>query len=363
MVRAMKAKGGISKVYHIWDFISGKRLLLLDGSHILFEDTFERHPFSTIRWDERESSWYPIPPVFQWISPQDEINEAREQMRSYRRRFTRKFQAVESSIAEEEIEKFASGPDGSIIFTRQKDAITPIENPAIGATIETSLVIAKDDFNIVSGTSSEARGQADRTTATQAKIIDARSNIRESAEQIDFSDFICSVGRETLLQAQERLTSGMWIKLTADPTINPNPDESKRPVYQAVTSQVIDDGYDFQINIDVANASPTMQQDEKQKFIEFLSIVNNFPQIVMSVTLVREAAYRCGYRNEKVITEMQKAAIMAQMAQSVQAQSQGPGGPSPGGDNANNQAKGVLAQQSPNTAAQVDAQMTQQLGV
>src|SRR6266851_446512 len=317
----------LSKVWHVFDMVEHKRCLYLDNywDEPLWEGDQERLPLVDIRWDFRLEGFYPIPPSFQWLSPQDEINEAREQTRSYRRRFTRKFQAVKNTIDEEEKEKFAAGPDGIIVEVKQTNAITAIDNPEQGPTTENALIIAKDDFNIISGTSAEARGQnADRETATQARIIDTRAQIRESADQIDFSIFLCNIGRELLTVAQEKMSEGIWTKWTDNPSDQPLQDMIvNKPIFRWISAQDISDGYDYEINIDIQNATPQAMQQAQTSFMTFIALVQNYPMLALSPTLIREAAYRVGYRNERVIHQMQQVAIMQQAAQAIQVQQQG----------------------------------------
>jgi hypothetical protein len=367
-LKTLYNSGEISRVWHIWDQISGKRLLLLDDYEMteLWSTDFKRHPFLDLRWDYRIRGFYPLPPVFQWLSPQDEINEAREQVRSYRRRFTRKFQTVKGLIDEEEKEKFASGPDGILIEVKQADAIKAIDNPEIGPTSENALVLAKDDFNIVSGTSAEARGQdSDRETATQAKIIQSRAMIRESAEQMDFSQWLCLIGRELLCQLQERLVDGLWVKYTQNPSPDgqPDPQQIQQPTYKYVTSQEIDDGYDYEIDFDVQNSTPQAMQAAQQSFVNFLSLLGNFPMIMKSPAMIREAAYRVGYKNEQIIKQAQQVAItQAQIeAQQMQQQQQpgqvgSGGGPGPG-----NAAKTQTAQMQTPGTSQINEQLSGQI--
>lgn len=360
------AEGEISKVWHIWDMVEKKRLLLLDGNfEELWSKDSDRLPFRDIRWDERDEGFYPIPPVFQWLSSQDEINEAREQQRSFRRRFTRKFQVVKGQADELEIEKFASGPDGIVITVKEKDAITPIENPELGQTAQNELLIAKDDFNIVSGTSADARGQsADRQTATSAKISAAKAEIRESAEQMDFSEWICLIAREILTCAKENVAGPIWVKHTTNPnelTVLAEV-QSKGPIYKQVLAEQIDDGYDFHINVDVLNQTPAAMQQQEQSFISFLSVVHQFPEIAMSPVLIRKAAMVCGMRDEKVIHQMQQVAALSMAAKASQAAAQqgqtlGQAAQNAGANGGSTQ----VSQMSSPTADQTNTQITQQL--
>ena len=65
--------------------VDKKRLLLLEDADYeeIWSGDCDRVPIKDLRWDESLEGFYPIPPVFQWLSPQDEINEAREQTRSF----------------------------------------------------------------------------------------------------------------------------------------------------------------------------------------------------------------------------------------------------------------------------------------
>lgn len=360
--------GEISKVWNIWDMIEKKRLLLLDTSfETLWEGDMDRIPIKDLRWDLRYQGFYPIPPVFQWLSPQDEINEAREQMRSFRRRFTRKFQAVQDWIDPDEITKFTSGPDGIVVTVKRPDAITPIQNPEIGQTQEQALLIAKDDFYTISGNSSNIQA-SDRQTATASKIVDQKAQIRESAEQMDFSVFLCEIARETLVQAKEYLVEGLWIKYTTSPDEATALQEVQinRPNYQFVTTQEIDDGNDFEVDVDVMNQTPAAMQQQQQAFVTFVSLLHQFPELSMSPVLIRKAALVSGMRDERVIHQMQQVAALA-MASKAAGNASGlptsaPGaGQLPQGENGDNTANSQVQQSASPMAQETQQQLNQQL--
>ena len=367
---SQRASNPVAKVWHIWDLVSNKRKLILDGyadeGFELWSQDFERLPLIDLRWDLRLSGFYPIPPAWYWLSSQDEINEAREQVRSYRRRFTRKFQHLKGQVDQEEMEKFVSGPDGISVEVKQLDAIKAIDNPEIGPTSENALVQAKDDFNLISGTSAEARGQdADRETATAAKIINERSQVRESVDQLDFSEFVSLIGREIIAQAQEKLVEGLWVKYSSNPSEGILQDmQVNKPLFKYIKSQDISDGYDFDVAVDVKNATPAAMQAEQTSFVNFVTFLQQNPMLSMSPTLIRETAYRFGYKNEQVIHQMQQVAVAALAAKAQQQKEQqalqaaGVNLSGPTGGNANNTAKAQMATPGP---AQINNQLTQQL--
>jgi hypothetical protein len=371
------SEGEISKVWHIWDLVEKKRLLLLDDNfEILWEGDCDRLPLYDLRWDLRFEGYYPLPPVFQWLTPQDEINEAREQMRSFRRRFTRKFYYIKGMIDPLELEKFVSGPDGVTVEFKQEGALGEIPSAPINATTEQSLEVAMSDFNTISGTSPEARDQPDRGTATAAKITQQIAQIRDSADQLDFSDWMCLIARGTLVTAKESLVEGLWMKYTTSPDQASALQDIKvtGPAYKYITSQQIDDGYDFDIDVDVMNQTPAAMQAQQQAFITFVSLLQQFPQLAMSPVLIRKAALVSGMRDERVIQQMQQVAIATMAAKAQQAQLQAsaqgqsstsqvaPGGPGgPGGQNGPNVANATVAQQQTPTIQETQNQLQNQL--
>lgn len=344
----MQGDRAVSKVYHIFNNQTMTRCLYLDGNmeEPLWEGEYSHLPLVDIRWDWMCDGFYPVPPCFQWLSAQDEINEAREQVRSYRRRFTRKFGYLEDLVEPNEIEKFTDSNDGACIKMKQKDALFAIDNPELGVTDANALIQAKDDFNTISGTSAEARGQnADRETATQAKLVDQRAQIRESAEQIDFSVFVCNVGREILVQAAENLETSLWVKYTTNPAEQGVGTELQvnSPYYRQISSEDLRDGYDYTIDVDVNNATPQAQAAQEQAFIKFVAYMRQFPELAMSPILIRELAYRVGYRNEQVIHQYQQVAAASMAAKAEQIKQVADVNAGGSGANANNTAQAQMA--------------------
>lgn len=347
-------KGDLLKVWKIWD-LRAKDLILYDQANdvILYEKPFKRLPLFDIRWATDTLGWYPIPPVFNWISPQDEINESRQQMRSYRRRFNRQFQTVRGTVIPEEKDKFMEAKDGALIEVEKQDAITPIADAPLNQVVPQAMIVGKDDLVLVSGTSSESMGNADRITATQSIEISRRFGVRENREKTRVSVWVNKIGREILMTAQEKLISGIWAKATVDPGEGLLGEMNTTPSWQYISSQDLSDGVDYDINVQITSQSPVENQDDKQKFLEFLTLTTQFPSIAMSPMLIREAAYRVGYRNEKVIKEMQNASLLQSMGQMA--------GAIPPGGQGNKIAQENVASQTPPNIEQTRNQIANQV--
>lgn len=357
-------KPGALKVWHIWDNRARLQLLVLDAPCItIFQRKFTRKACFDFRTDKRlkTEGFYPIPPAFNWLSPQDEINEIREQLRSHRRRFTRKYQVVEGRMDDEEIEKFENGPDGAIVKVKVENAITAIQDANLDPATAESIQTSNDDLNHITGTSDAERLVADRMTATQSNQIQGQTSVRQTKSRDRIVEWMQGIGRETLMLAHEKFTIGTWAKLTSPEgeyafgTV-----QIQGPAYKWVSSEDLNDGYDYDINVDVTSLSSASMQEEKQNFLGFTAFVTQYPQVAFSPLLIREAAYRFGYRNEAVIKEMQHQALVMELGrqqqQNAQSQGAGGGGPVQPGNNGQQQ----IAAATPNLQERVQNQIKNQ---
>lgn len=358
-----KWSGDQLKVWHIWDIRSLNRLIILDSPTVtIYQKPYKRLNLFDYRPDRRliTEGFYPIPPSYHWLSPQNEINETREMLRTHRRRFIRKFQALSGAIDDEEKEKFETGPDGAVITVNRENAITPILNADLGSALGEAIQTSSLDFNEISGTSNQDRQVSDRGTATEANFINQRGQIREQKERDLLVQWLAGIGREALMLARDKFTLGIWAKMTS----SEGTDEfmgsvgTNNGALRWVSSEDLSDGVDFKIDVDVTSVSAIAQEDEKKKFFEFLAGMNQFPQIAFSPAMVRELAYRIGYRNEKIIKEAQKMALTMEIGRQLQLE-KAMGGTTPGGGNAGQQ---IQAQQTPPTGDMANNQLVPQNG-
>ena len=351
--------GDVIKIWHLWDINAKKFYLFTPGfNKYLFEAPFTKLPLFPLSYYKRTRGFYPIPPVSQWLSPQDELNAANEQLRVHRRRGARKYFVRKGVIDDQELDKVMNGPDGSWaeVEADPNAVAAPVPLAPLEGSVDKVLIVSKDNFNVVSGTASEQRGVADRTTATQATIIDTRSKIRQSKPQINVANWLCAIARE-IMRLQKHLTLPFWVKLTSEQeTEFLNEIQEPEVSYEEITGEDLE-GDNFDVEIDVTSISPVENDDVKNKFFEFMAVLNNYPQIAMSPTLIREAAERIGYKgNEKVIKEFQNMAILAMLGQ---AQNAAGSAGSAGSELSQRQ----VAKSTPNQLEQITNQLQNQVGL
>lgn len=312
------------KVWTIYDLREKKKFLWAEGAalRISKKTKFKNLPLEDIRFKRRiDGGWYPLPLTFNWISPQNELNEVREANKMHRRRFKRVYQVRPGSLDPDQEELFLYGPDGTVIKT--KSEITAVPNADLGSSATQALIGSKDDFNIISATSSEERGTGDRTTATAAAITNNKAQIRESRERIVVANFLRRIGKLALLLIEENFVNPLHVESSQSQFSGFISEGVQNSQQNKIVNPLTDfnDQQEFKVDIEIESMSPLVNDAEKQKFIEFISILAQFPYFAISPVLVRELAARVGYKNEKVIKEFQQMALI-QMHGMIQQQNQ-----------------------------------------
>jgi hypothetical protein len=226
--------------------------------------------------------------------------------------------------SEEEMDKFLYGPDGTVIKVNRPDAIQAIQDAPLDPVSVNSLGLTYDDFARVSGAADDQRNvpsQASRTTATEAKIVSQSSQIRDSKDSLNVANFMCSIGRNIMRAARE-VKKAFWIEAKI-PNIDGVMMELKTQTtrWKKVTSKMLRDN-DYDVDLTVTSVSPINAQQDKTAFMEFLALITQYEILAFSPALLREAAYRCGYKNAGVLNQFQQMAQLAAIGRMAQLKNQ-----------------------------------------
>lgn len=311
------------KILYIEDFQYGERLVICPdnadaGDRILEIEDFEDTAFSILRYGKRRRGWYPLPPAYNWLDPQDEINDIHQAMRIHRKRFSRKYGVMENSMDPEEKDKFLYGPDGTVITFKRpvNEALQIIQDGPLDTSNDRSLEVSYSDFDRVSGGAANAQPSPDRETATAAGISNQRSAVRESKIVTRVGDFLCDFARVVLRTCGE-VPKSFWIKSKI-------PEGLMQELLRENTKWTKVSGKlfkkeDYDVDIQLSSISPIYQQEDKKTFLEFLAVLSQYEILSISPSLIREAAYRIGYKNSAVLNEFQQMAQLTMIGKINQA--------------------------------------------
>lgn len=362
----------LCKVWKIWDNHEKVKFTFVEGANVIIRtEDFKRLPLFGLRFAKTLNLWYPMPPVYNWISSQDEMNDVRETARQHRKRFIRRYILKKNALEESQKELLVNGPDGTVVETKDDvdpaTVIIPLPNADLGAQHAEMLQVSRVDFDNIAGITPQQRGQSTDGTATETNIINERSNVRDTRDRFIVAKWLCAIGKEILIQAKEKLVENVIVPISmdSDPAKSPIGEfELHRETFMEINTDAFGDE-DMDVDINVSTLSPISNEEDKKKMLEFLAIVTNYPHLNLSPTLIRTVATKVGFNDENFIQESQKMALLnlnATMAQLQLANAQLQAQSMALQNNQNAQAQGEVARNTPNTQDQIRQQMEQQVG-
>jgi hypothetical protein len=328
----LERRHGMVRLWKLWDLREKKRYVLAEGhpKPLLDGTPFTVFPFAVLKFHERLNDFYPLPPVFNWKAPQDEINETREMQRVHRRRFTRRYVFRKGSMDVSELEKLESGEDG--VYAEHLGApgeqpLVPVPDAPLDGAVWNNLAAGKEDFGQVSGITGEQRGVPQSSTATQANIINQNAQIRENAARLRVAEWLADVCRIILETVRAKMALPFLIQRHVDLKSPSAMEELVRVagLWQEITAEDLG-ALDMDVALDLASLSPITQDAQKASWDEMLAKMTN-PEILaliaQSPELLRTTLHLAGIRNEtqiRAIEESLQARFMQQqMAMLAQA--------------------------------------------
>jgi hypothetical protein len=278
-------RGQMVKLWKLWDLRAKKKFVLAEGHPKMLVNgkDFKFLPLSDGKFYELEDQFFPLPPVFNWISPQNEINEIRDMRRNHRRRFVRRY-LREPSFKEPEFAKLETGEDGVCV---EVPSVNPMPIAVVPdadlspQNMQLDLSESKDDLATITGVSGEQRNEPDAPTATQANIVNVNAQVREGSLRLIVADWLADVCRLMLFSMVENMQLPVMAKLEADPFGPIAPDTiEKIGTWKAIKAEDVD-GLDVDVKIDISSLSPQAEQQQLTQWMSFLQVWSNPAQQIL----------------------------------------------------------------------------------
>ena len=320
----------MAKVWKIWDNRTKKKMVWVDGGDkFLVEKTYRRLPFADLKFHERLDQYLPLPVVFNWKSPQDELNETREMQRTHRKRFYRRYTYVDGAIDIEEIEKLETGGDGVYAKSNRDEPLRPVPDAPLDSAILRNIPLTKDDFREISGVGGDQRNVAESETATQAQIMDVRSRVRESWARVQVANWLARIARLMIEEIRDNFTLPMMIRINVDPLAPSAGEQALKTavLWQQIQSEELVSSYD--VSVDIESLSPMSEDAKRQQWTQLLTIFSS-PQLLAALSvsdvIMRKTLGYYGITSEREIQGFKQAIQQLLMMQIAMAQAQSGGG-------------------------------------
>ncbi len=332
----MDQRSGMVKVWTIWDFRAKMKKIFVEGHDKFLQENeaFKFLPLAFLRFFPALDSFYPCPPVSQWIGPQDEINETRDAQRAHRQRFYRRYTMMRNAMDPEELEKLETGGDGVVAISNQPNPLSEVPIGAMGGDVWQHLDASKMDFMAVSGVSGDQRGVAESETATQANIIDKHNTLREGSARARVQTWLAEIARLMLMTLREDMALPFWVKRNVDMAAVEDNQGSEimrvAELWQEIAAEELGTS-DVNVTIDLSTMSPIAQETERNSWNQVMALLTN-PQLCMilgmSPALLKKTLQLYNITSQTEIMEIQTVIqqILLMQVAAQQAAAAGPGG-------------------------------------
>ncbi len=296
----------------------------------------EKDPFVDLRLTLRDDSWYPIPPVSQWIEPQREYCEARSKLATHRKRFNRKYEVYEPGLSDPlELPKLENGDDGTIIRKNQPaPVVTPIQDAPLDQTNIQELAMLRDELTLLSVGPNQRGSGRGVDSATEADIIEQRLRVQEGDWIGLVAEFVKIIARKQDQQVQAHLTRDQAIRVSG-------PQGESWELVRAVDYEQIEGEYEYDINM--GSMIPKLPEIERAQWTAFLTLISSAPQLALSKRLLKNAAEMYYIDDELLIEELYQIAqqMMSGMLPMSGKQGSAPGSPGLPGTSTAGSAAGI----------------------
>lgn len=290
----------------------------------------ENHPFSILIYTPilgPESSPWPKPPVFDWLTPQADYNKARWIIREHAERLLPKEVYDEGTFPDaEEMEKYKTGAVG--ILAKVNDTTKPpaaVQKPPMHDALVRIVPMLQAEWRIITGQTGARLADPSSDTATEAAFAERAGNLRDSRKQDAINDWLSRAGWLMLKLLRKNMTFKMWVKLRGYTNKDIEGWLMRRGVQPAIVreipgvwdlvvnllgqekwDEVSQEDLDFDAEVQVIPGSARARnlEVERKQWIEFLQVLGAAPQIAMSRELLRETADKFETINERMVDEI-----------------------------------------------------------
>jgi hypothetical protein len=319
-------------LYEIWDMESGK-IIVLDSHNMSFgkkvflrEDpipyNMDGYPFELLIFNPDPESLYGISDSMTWYNPTNALNLLNSMHYNHVKRFNRKYGARKGALEPDEMAKFQSPVDGTVVEVNgvQQD-LWAIQDGPISPDLYNLRAVIRDELTFITGVTEQRRGGSDRTkTATEASLIEQQARIRDSDRLYCVSMFVEKVVKK-LHQLNRQFLDPSYVQFVTG--------SEAAAFWTKVGADVLK--ADVDVKIRIGSSSFVSREIRAKQLLDFLNLTANLmdPLTGIPVVNVRELISRVAEALE--IDDYQSLIFPAMPTMLPGPQGQMAGGPQPPG--------------------------------
>jgi len=304
-------------IYRVWDQRAKRKIVFAEsGNDFLLDEKYTIMPLLFLKFHEILDSWYPLPPTFNWLPQQREINDVREMQRRHRKRMVRKFSILEGQLDTKALDELESGEDGIYVNVPRHDVISPIKDAPLDYAVQYSVPNTKEDFMLVTGVTGEQKGVSEAETATQANIIEGNAKMRDGFSRSVVAAFVAEIASRLLQLIADSASLNFWILTNVD-TASPGARKETQDIAEAwkimrTTEISAAEALNYEVTVEMDSLSPASKSEERENWDSVLQLMTNPPvalHMIASDVLLRKLLSQRGIKAENEVQAI-KASMM-----------------------------------------------------
>jgi hypothetical protein len=221
----------------------------------------------------------------------------------HRKRFNRKYEmyAVAYDDPEGSAAKLEQGEDGTVILKNQPLAtVTPIQDAPLDQMHIMELNMLNQDFQELAVGSNQKGSGVGIDSATEAGIIEKRTQQREGDKISVVMDFISETGKKLDQVVQANITKDQAVKISGGPN---------GEFWELVRTQDYDKiNGQFEYSINLGATTPQLPEIERAQFMAFLGLIAQSPQLALSPALMKKMSELHHIYDENMVKEITQIA-------------------------------------------------------
>jgi len=257
----------------------------------------EKHPYAILRFTLRDNSPYPIPPVSQVIDPQREYNLARSKVLTHRKRFNRKYEVFTTGLkddAQDAMSKLESGDDGTCIETQTaQQCVRAIQDAPLDPQLYSEINLLGYDIVELFGNSAEGIRKTD--SATEASIIDKRTDVKEGDRLSLVVDWIRTIARKLDQCIQAHISRDQAIRVSG-------PEGEFWQIIKTDDYESIEGEFEYSVN--VGSTLPRLTEIERSQWMAFLQVLAGFPHLLTQKRFMKHMAELHHIEDDAMLEEL-----------------------------------------------------------
>jgi hypothetical protein len=246
------------------------------------------HPYVMLRNYEIPGFFYPMGEL-EAIEPlQYELNETRTQMMNHRKRYSRKWLAMESAFDDFGRQMLASDDDNVIVPVKGSENLNNVVVP-MPALINppefyNQSALIQNDIDRVSGVSEYQRGAIPETTRTarEASIIAEAGNARVAEKLVTIENHIAKCAQNLIMLAQQFMTGEQTVRIVGT---------EAAPIWLTFDKDYISGQFDFMV--EAGSTAPRNEAFRRDMALQMVGAMQPFAQAGL-VNLSKLAEYVLG---------------------------------------------------------------------